>query len=1086
MRAGVALALLGVFALAAVSSRTGRTTVLLGSHLAPNNGGGAGNAAPADSGFEDSTEMMTVKEPTEATFASMRPASAKFLARVGIKAGKDKDTDLNEACGVFKTPCVASVGACLDKHAVEGVDGEVTVDKSVCNCFAKSLVADVTVPGHPDVALQCDYTCLESIDGVFNQWLAKKNGRAGARAFCKNTFSNMADKQFGTDNDVVASEADLDSLTVVALADPKVVRAGAVLQEYINNRRERMCPLMKSIDSAPRVTYARVGMEDLARSAYHIEAVFDDEEEFVAHISHLPHKAQLANPGNAKEDPHNYLGRFTVVSVSPDPCATGKSSVLVNTAAKVKSINSQKLGWKATHRAQHHGKTAADFGMGLKRPPLSTLKSKRVKLSTSGFVPPKEFRCSDQRAGEEQCRAYDVLDQGSCGSCYAFAAATAFSARMCSKTQEKWNIVASPQEMMDCSNGCQGGWPLSIYEAIADEKSAKVVEKFCDEYTQKKDTCGGYCDNGNTYSGVQGTAVIVGDDSDEGIKQIQLELMKRGPGTMAVEIYSDFISYTSGVYVTSADAKKQGGHAVTLIGWGEEGGVPYWLVQNSWGANSGDKGFWKIRRGTNEADIETWGLTVVQPEVPSSCPNLECKNKGSMLKDCSCACNGGWAGKACDKCELACQNGGVVADDCSKCICPAGFSGLDCHGRLSVSPLADCAGSHNEITVEWKFGGDAPAPTQQSFIALYANEAEENAFSMAHAVYMCGSKYDKTNNAGLCPNTGKLTFKNTMPGNAGTYKIAVVQYQPPNEFGQDGYATVLKDGDTVAVITAIKSDQCDSAAITAAIMANSPVTALSAKLAEIKAQEATDQAAQDARLEVAEPMLEKLHDAPTGSAVTDQAAEIILSGTNADDPVLWASAAASEICYTLPSSQNINPKAIVLYAGDGSSGSYFPTGIQRAGFEDPLPAESQGCIQTTFSPGLTDGLYTIKLQKQWTPIFATKTFYLANANVDFSGYAYTDRQLSLWISWSVTRTKATPTDVVKVYNSEGAVIYWLYTSCACQDEPAQTASYAGEVQISLLRSGTHPGGYDIGFFPAGGEFEAANAPDWIDWKAIGW
>ena len=35
------------------------------------------------------------------------------------------------------------------------------------------------------------------------------------------------------------------------------------------------------------------------------------------------------------------------------------------------------------------------------------------------------------------------------------------------------------------------------------------------------------------------------------------------------------------------------------------------------GADSGDKGLWKIRRGSNEADIETYGLTVVVPEVSS-------------------------------------------------------------------------------------------------------------------------------------------------------------------------------------------------------------------------------------------------------------------------------------------------------------------------------------------------------------------------------------------------------------------------------------------------------------------------------------
>ena len=58
----------------------------------------------------------------------------------------------------------------------------------------------------------------------------------------------------------------------------------------------------------------------------------------------------------------------------------------------------------------------------------------------------------------------------------------------------------------------------------------------------------------------------------------------------------------------------------------------------------------------------------------------------------------------------------------------------------------------------------------------------------------------------------------------------------------------------------------------------------------------------------------------------------------------------------------------VLYQGDGSSGSFYPTGILKSGFTDPLPDESQGCIQTSFSPGLPEGMYTIKLQKQWTPV----------------------------------------------------------------------------------------------------------------------
>jgi hypothetical protein len=38
--------------------------------------------------------------------------------------------------------------------------------------------------------------------------------------------------------------------------------------------------------------------------------------------------------------------------------------------------------------------------------------------------------------------------------------------------------------------------------------------------------------------------------------------------------------------------------------WGTENGVDYWLAANSWTANWGDQGYFKIRRGTNECSIE--------------------------------------------------------------------------------------------------------------------------------------------------------------------------------------------------------------------------------------------------------------------------------------------------------------------------------------------------------------------------------------------------------------------------------------------------------------------------------------------------
>lgn len=47
-----------------------------------------------------------------------------------------------------------------------------------------------------------------------------------------------------------------------------------------------------------------------------------------------------------------------------------------------------------------------------------------------------------------------------------------------------------------------------------------------------------------------------------------------------------------------------GGHAVKIIGWGVEKNVPYWLVVNSWNEGWGEKGLFKILRGSNHVGIE--------------------------------------------------------------------------------------------------------------------------------------------------------------------------------------------------------------------------------------------------------------------------------------------------------------------------------------------------------------------------------------------------------------------------------------------------------------------------------------------------
>ncbi|XP_050439200.1 cathepsin B-like [Adelges cooleyi] len=89
-------------------------------------------------------------------------------------------------------------------------------------------------------------------------------------------------------------------------------------------------------------------------------------------------------------------------------------------------------------------------------------------------------------------------------------------------------------------------------------------------------------------------------------ESIQEDVLTYGPVEASFEVYDDFVTYKSGVYEKSADTLYLGGHSVKLIGWGVENGIPYWLWVNSWNENWEDQGTFKIRRGTNECDIDSW------------------------------------------------------------------------------------------------------------------------------------------------------------------------------------------------------------------------------------------------------------------------------------------------------------------------------------------------------------------------------------------------------------------------------------------------------------------------------------------------
>ena len=78
-------------------------------------------------------------------------------------------------------------------------------------------------------------------------------------------------------------------------------------------------------------------------------------------------------------------------------------------------------------------------------------------------------------------------------------------------------------------------------------------------------------------------------------------IMKLGAIQTDYMVYPDFLKYKSGVYIhTNSSQQILGGHAIKIVGWGVVNATnttqetPYWTVQNSWGTQFGEDGYFRI------------------------------------------------------------------------------------------------------------------------------------------------------------------------------------------------------------------------------------------------------------------------------------------------------------------------------------------------------------------------------------------------------------------------------------------------------------------------------------------------------------
>ena len=239
---------------------------------------------------------------------------------------------------------------------------------------------------------------------------------------------------------------------------------------------------------------------------------------------------------------------------------------------------------------------------------FKTMQGMEVKASTCGTYDQQVSSVPQSIDWREKNAVTPVKDQGQCGSCWSFSATGAMEGAWAIAKGEL--VSLSEQELVDCSagfhygnHGCNGGLMDGAFQFAIDNGMCTEQEY---SYTAKQGSCE-QCTKEITISSCQ--------DVPSKNQMALKEAVSIGPVSVAIEADTrTFQLYKSGVITSDACGTKLD-HGVLTAGYGEEDGIMYWLVKNSWGSSWGEQGYVKIERSDKTNDPGVCGISM-QPSFP--------------------------------------------------------------------------------------------------------------------------------------------------------------------------------------------------------------------------------------------------------------------------------------------------------------------------------------------------------------------------------------------------------------------------------------------------------------------------------------